>query len=132
MPREDSLTVVPRRRVADPVERLRAICLALPEMSERASHGEPAWFVREKKTVATLDDHHHGADHLAFWCPAAPGVQEGMIEQEPTRFFRPPYVGVRGWLGVRIDNDPDWDEIAQIIEDAYRLVAPKKLVQQLG
>jgi hypothetical protein len=110
-----------------PVERLRTICMALPEVSERLSHGEPTWFVGGKKTVAMLDDHHHGADHLAFWCPAAPGVQEEMVALEPDRFFRPPYVGVRGWLGVRIDRRPDWDEVAAIVADAYRLVAPKKL-----
>jgi hypothetical protein len=101
-------------------------------MSERLSHGEPAWFVRDKKTVVTLDDHHLGADHLAFWCPAPAGVQAEMIDQEPRRFFYPPYVGVRGWLGVRIDNDPDWDEITQIVHDAYRMVAPKKLIALLG
>ena len=122
---------MPRGRAPDPVQRLREICLALPEMSERLSHGEPAWFVRGTKTVATLDDHHHGGNHLAFWCPAPPGVQQEMIELEPLRFFSPPYVGGRGWLGVRIDNDPDWDEIAQIVEDAYRMVAPKKLIALL-
>jgi hypothetical protein len=122
---------MPRGRATDPVQRLRQICLALPEMTERLSHGEPAWFVRGTKTVACLDDHHHGADHLALWCPAPPGVQEELIDQEPGRFFRPPYVGVRGWLGVRIDEDPDWDEITQIIEDAYRMVAPKKLIALL-
>ena len=90
---------MPRGRAPDPVQRLREICLALPEMSERLSHGEPAWFVRGTKTVATLDDHHHGAGHLAFWCPAPAGAQQEMIEQEPLRFFSPPYVGVRGWLG---------------------------------
>jgi hypothetical protein len=110
-----------------PVDRLRAICLALPEMSERLSHGEPTWFVGGKKTVAMLDDHHHGADHLAFWCPAAPGVQDEMVALEPERFFRPPYVGPRGWLGVRIDRTPDWDEVEAIVADAYRLVAPKRL-----
>jgi len=115
----------------DPVERLRAICLALPEVSERNSHGEPAWFVRGKTTLATLDDHHHGAQHLAFWCPAPPGVQAELVASEPTRFFRPPYVGHRGWLGVRIDLDPDWDEVAAIVCDAYRQVAPKKLVALL-
>ncbi|MEO8694052.1 MAG: MmcQ/YjbR family DNA-binding protein [Acidimicrobiales bacterium] len=122
---------MPRGRAADPVQRLREICLALPEVSERSSHGEPTWFVRNTKTVASLDDHHHGSDHLAFWCPAPPGVQREMIEQEPQRFFCPPYVGGRGWLGVRIDNDPDWDAIARIIEDAYRMVAPKKLIALL-
>ena len=122
---------MPRGRAPDPVQRLREICMALPEIQERLSHGEPTWFVRGKKTVASLDDHHHGADHLAFWCPAPPGVQREMVEQEPRRFFSPPYVGGRGWLGVRIDNGPDWDEVAQIIEDAYRMVAPKKLIALL-
>lgn len=116
-----------------PVDRLRALCLNLPEVTERLSHGSPTWFVRDKKTLVTLDDHHHGADHLAIWCPAPPGVQAELVEQEPDRFFRPPYVGGRGWLGVRLDIDPlDWDEITLIIEDAYRLVAPKSLVAQLS
>lgn len=115
----------------DPVDRLRAICLALPEVTERLSHGEPTWFVRDRKVVVSLDDHHHGAEHLAFWCPAGPGVQAELVEQEPLRFFRPPYVGVKGWLGVRIDLDPDWEEIAEIVRDAYRLVAPKKLAALL-
>ena len=113
------------------MQRLREICLALPEVTERRSHGEPAWFVRDKKTLVTLDDHHHGGDHLAFWCAAPVGVQEELIEQEPRRFFRPPYVGGRGWIGVRIDNDPDWDEVALIVSDAYRMVAPKKLIALL-
>jgi hypothetical protein len=114
------------------VERLRAICMALPEATERLSHGEPTWFVRDKKVFASLDDHHHGADHLALWCPAPPGVQAELVEQEPRRFFRPPYVGGRGWLGVRIDRDPDWNEVDRIVRDAYRLVAPKKLADALG
>jgi hypothetical protein len=77
-----------------------------------------------------LDDH-HGDGRLAIWCPAAPGVQEAMIDEEPERFFKPPYVGPSGWLGVRLDVDPDWDEIAGIVEDAYRKVAPKKLIALL-
>ena len=111
--------------------RLRAVCLALPEVSERLSHGSPAWFVRGKKTVATFADDHHGDGRLAFWCPAPPGVQEAMVAEEPERFFRPAYVGPSGWLGVRLDRDPDWDEITGIIEDAYRKVAPKRLVALL-
>jgi hypothetical protein len=114
-------------RRPDPVERLRTVCLALPEVTERLSHGSPSWFVQDKKTLASLDDHHHGVDHLAFWCPAPPGVQEEMVRLEPDRFFRPPYVGPRGWLGVRIDQSPDWDEVAAILRDAYRCVAPKRL-----
>ena len=117
--------------MVDPVERLRRLCLSLPEVTERVSHGEPAWFVRGKKTLVSLDDHHHGADHLGFWCAAPPGVQAELVAQEPERFFRPPYVGVRGWLGVRIDGDVDWDEIAEIVRDAYRCVAPKTLIRLL-
>jgi hypothetical protein len=113
------------------VQRLREICLALPEVSERVSHGEPTWFVRGKRTVAVLDDHHHGADHLAVWCPAAPGVQEELVATEPERFFRPPYVGGRGWIGVHLDRDADWDKIARICADAYRQVAPKRLAALL-
>jgi hypothetical protein len=107
--------------------RLRAICLALPEVSERQSHGSPAWFIREKKTLAMYLDDHHGDGRLAIWCPAPPGVQEAMVHEEPERFFRPPYVGPSGWLGVRLDRDPDWDEITGILEDAYRKVAPRRL-----
>ena len=122
---------VTNRRQGDPVAELRRICLELPEVTERLSHGEPTWFVNAKKTVVTLDDHHHGADHLGFWCPAPPGVQQHLVERDPDRFFRPPYVGVRGWIGVRIDRQPDWAEIASIVEDAYRLVAPKRMVALL-
>ena len=114
----------------DPLDRLRALCLALPEVTERLSHGEPTWFVRGKRTFVTFADHHHD-DRLAFWCAAPPGAQQQMVETEPERFFRPPYVGPRGWLGVRLDVSVDWDEIAQIVVDAYRTIAPAKLVAQL-
>lgn len=113
------------------VERLRAICLALPEVVERPSHEEPAWFIRGTRMLAFLDDHHHGADHLAFWCPAPPGAQEDLVDTEPDRFFRPPYVAAKGWIGVRLDRDPDWAEIAEICAEAYRLVAPKTLLARL-
>ena len=104
------------------------IALALPEVTERNSHGEPSFFVG--KQFVSLDDHHHGADRLAFWCPAPPGAQEALIAENPEQFFRPPYVGHRGWIGVRIDLDPDWDEIAEIVRDAYRLVAPRRLLDK--
>ncbi|MCW2495866.1 MmcQ/YjbR family DNA-binding protein [Jatrophihabitans sp.] len=116
---------------ADPVDQLRRLCLALPETVERASHGSPGFFVRGKKQFVSVDDHHHGVDHLAFWCAAAPGAQEELIAAGPAQFFRPPYVGHRGWLGVRIDLDPDWAEIDEIVRDAYRCVAPKTLLAQL-
>jgi hypothetical protein len=113
----------------DPVERLRRICLALPEVTERVSHGEVSFFVG--KQFVALDDHHHGADRLSFWCPAPTGTQEELIACDPVQFFRPPYVGHRGWVGVRIDLNPDWGEIAEIVRDAYCQVAPKRLVARL-
>jgi len=109
--------------------RVRKYCLALPEATEKLSHGSPTWFV--KKTFVMYLDDHHGDGRLALWCAAAPGVQDELVGQEPDRFFVPPYVGGRGWLGVRLDRDPDWDEIAEIIEDAYREVAPKRLLAVL-
>jgi hypothetical protein len=115
----------------DTLAHLRAVCLALPEVTERPSHGSPAWYVRGKKTLAMYLDNHHGDGRMAIWCPAPPGVQDALVTEEPDRFFVPPYVGHRGWLGVRLDRELDWDEIAGIIEDAYRLVAPKRLVAQL-
>jgi hypothetical protein len=111
------------------VDRLRRICLALPGVNERVSHGELSFFIGRQ--FVALDDHHHGADRLAFWCPVPPGVQEQLIAEDPVQFFRPPYVGHRGWVGVRIDLDPDWDEVAGIVRDAYRQVAPKRRVAEL-
>ena len=116
----------------DPVERLRAICLALPEVTERLSHGAPTWFVRSKTTFVTCwVDGHHDDRFPHLWCAAPPGVQAELIEAEPDRFFRPPYVGHRGWIGVRLDRAVDWDELAGICEEAYRAVAPKRLVADL-
>jgi hypothetical protein len=121
----------PMSPVDDALGRMRALCLALPEVTERLSHGAPTWFVRDKKTFVTYMDDHHGDGRLAIWCAAAAGAQELLVDEEPERFFVPPYVGHRGWLGVRLDVDPDWGELAGIVEDAYRMVAPKRLVGQL-
>jgi hypothetical protein len=116
-----------RARVArTPVERLRAICLALPETTEKLAWGEPTWRVRGR-LFAQLDDHHHGADHLAVWLPAPLGEQEAMIFADPEQFFRPPYVGGRGWVGVRIDRHPDWTVVARLVAQAYGQVAPPAL-----
>jgi hypothetical protein len=120
----------PERAVA--LERLRALCLALPETSERPSHGSPTWFVREKKTFVTLVDDHHGDGRFAIWCAAPPGDQQLLVDADPERFFVPPYVGHRGWLGVRLDRGVDWDELAGIVEDAYCTVAPKRLLAGAG
>lgn len=114
-----------------PLARVRAICRALPEVTERLSHGSPTFFVRDKKTFVMYLDDHHGDGRLALWCAAPVGAQAMLVEEEPDRFFVPPYVGGRGWIGVRLDRDVDWDEIAGIAKDAYRMVAPKKLVAEL-
>lgn len=114
----------------DPLTSLRRLCLALPGTTERLSHGEPTWFIRDKKTFVNYADHHHD-DRLSFWCAAPVGVQQAMVASEPEKFFVPPYVGHRGWLGVYLDVPVDWAEIADIVEDAYRTVAPKRLVAEL-
>jgi hypothetical protein len=114
----------------DPLTELRRLCLALPETTERISHGEPTWFVRGKKTFVTFSDHHHD-DRLAFWCAAPDGAQEVLVASDPGHFFRPPYVGHRGWLGVYLDVDVDWDLVADLVVDAYRVVAPKSLSARL-
>ena len=111
------------------LERVRALCLALPEATERLSHGAPTFFAK-KSFVMFLNDH-HGDGRLALWCAAPEGAQEALVGVDSERFFRPPYVGVRGWIGVRLDVRPDWGEIAGIIEEAYRVVAPPKLLSQL-
>jgi hypothetical protein len=113
------------------LRRMRAICADLPEVTERLSHGSPTWFVRDKTTIVSLLDDHHGDGRLAIWCAAPPGVQQQLVDEEPERFFRPPYVGHRGWLGVRLDRDPDWDEVSGIVRDAYCVVAPKRLAALL-
>lgn len=114
------------------LRKLRAICFALPEVSERVSHGSPSFFIRDKKVLCSFHPHEiHGEHGMSIWAPAPAGVQEQLVEDEPERFYRPPYVGGRGWLGVRLDRDVDWGEIEGIVRDAYRLVAPKTLVRQL-
>jgi len=120
-----------RRSGRTPVERLRAICLGLPETTEKLAWGEPTWRVRGR-LFAQLDDHHHGADHLAVWLPAPLGEQEAMIFTDPARFFRPPYVGPRGWVGVRIDRRPDWGLVSRLVAQAYRQVAPPRLREAIG
>ena len=108
------------------IARLRRMCMALPEVTEKIAWGEPTWRVKGK-LFAQLDNHHHGADHLAVWLPAPLGEQESLVFLDPQRFFRPPYVGPRGWVGVRIDGRPDWKLVASLVQQAYREVAPPRL-----
>ena len=118
-------------RSQEALNHLKRICLKLPEVSLRPSHQTPTFFIRNKRVLCHLWDNHHGDGRLAIWCPAQPGVQSELIEREADRFFVPPYVGHRGWIGVRLDIDVDWDEIRGIIVEAYRATAPKTLVKQL-
>jgi hypothetical protein len=111
------------------VRRIRKLCLALPGTTERLSHGHPTFFVRDKRSFLTVLDNHHDDGRFAIWCAAEDGVQEMLAEADPERFFRPPYVGHRGWLGVRLDRGVHWDELAGIVEDAYAEVAPPSLVE---
>jgi hypothetical protein len=111
------------------LQRLRELCIGLPETSERLSHGAPTFFVRGKSAFLMVLTNHHGDGRFAIWCAAAAGLQEMLVDADPEKFFRPPYVGHRGWLGVRLDRGLDWDELAGIAEDAYAEVAPPKLVE---
>ena len=121
-----------------PLNRVRRIALALPGVNERTSHGEPCFFVRGKRPLAYFHDNHNGDGRLSLWCPAPPGVAAELAATEPDRFFEPP-TSARGvfstWLGVYLDttgrNRIDWAEVAAILEDAYRTVAPKALVAEL-
>jgi hypothetical protein len=114
-----------------PLDRLRAICLALPEVTEKLNHGMPSWVVRRRTVVQFYDGPQRGDDIIGMWAPAPPGVLEAQTTLEPDRFYKPPYGGV-GWLGVRLDRDVDWAEVTAIVVEAYRLVASKRLVRRLA
>jgi hypothetical protein len=107
------------------LQRVRRICMALPETMEKLSHGEPTFFVR-KKVFAMCSNNHHNDGHVAVVLPAAIGIQAMLIETAPEKFYRPPYVGVRGWVGVELDRVTD-EELAFHVHEAWRLIAPEKL-----
>ena len=110
-----------------PLARVRKICLALPEATERLSHGEPAWFVANK-LFATWEDHHHGDQVVGLWVKGAGGLQEILVSAEPARYYRPKYVGHKGWIGANMEADIDWPQVTDLIHDSYRMTAPKKLL----
>lgn len=118
---------------ADPAAveaRVRAICLALPQVSERTSHGAPAFFAG-RQFVMLWPQGHHDNDFPHLWCAAPDGVAAELVAADPQRFFRPPYVGGRGWVGVRLDAGVDDSELAELCADAFRTVAPARLVAEL-
>lgn len=106
-----------------PIDRLRAICLALPEAVEKEAWGDPTFRVRDK--IFAMEKHGDGRSSL--WCKAPPGSQHVLVGVDPERFFVPPYVGPSGWIGVRLDGAPDWKEVAVLVKRSYRLIAPKRL-----
>lgn len=107
------------------LRRVRRICAALPETTEKLSHGEPTFFVR-KKVYVMFANNHHNDGHIAVWIPVPQGMQPMLLRTEPQRFFLPPYVGVRGWVGIELDRMDD-DDLAFHLCEAWRLIAPKKL-----
>jgi len=115
-----------------PLTKLRKLCLALPQAHEVEAWGEPTFRVKNKLFAMFADaSNHHGGGRPAVWCKAAPGNQELMVGLAPTRFFKPPYVGPSGWIGIWLDGKVDWAEVADLLRDSYLLVAPKKLVNLL-
>jgi hypothetical protein len=113
------------------VERVRKLCMKLPEANEKISHGEPTWFAGKGKVFAMIDGHHHNSPHLSVWLPQPLGAQEALIDADPARFFRPPYVGVSGWVGVVLDTKPDWGVVEGLIRESYLHVATEKLRKAL-
>ena len=111
------------------IERVRRICLSLPETWEKISHGEPTWFVA-KKVFAMFSNNHHGDGHIAVIVPAAIGIQGMLIKKSPKKFYRPPYVGVRGWVGIEVDRVSD-KELESHIREAWQLIAPAKLRESM-
>jgi hypothetical protein len=107
------------------LQRVRRICLELPETWEKLSHGEPTFFVH-KKVFAMFSNNHHDDGHIAVMIPSAIGIQEMLIEKSPKKFYRPAYVGVRGWVGIELDQVDD-EELASHICEAWRLIAPVRL-----
>jgi hypothetical protein len=123
--RRSARAVSPARDDVAPLERLRRICLALPKASEKVSHGEPTFWVGGRM-FATFDDHHHGAPHVGAWLAMSLGAQEALVYQDPKRFFVPPYVGVRGWVGVRLDGRPSWKTVEKVVREAYKFIHPPR------
>jgi len=115
---------MPRQR---PLDRLRALCLALPEATEKLAWGSPTFRVRDKIFVMFTG----GDGGSEMWCKASPGGQEVLVGSQPERYYVPPYVGHRGWVGVRLGGRVDWNQVADLVEESYRLTAPKRLLALL-
>ena len=111
----------------EPLDRLRAICLALPEASEKETWGHVTFRVREKIFAMTSE----GGGRPAMTCKARPGLQAALVEADSNRFYAPPYVGPKGWIGVYLGDETDWDELTDLVEESYRMTAPKRVAALL-
>jgi predicted DNA-binding protein (MmcQ/YjbR family) len=111
----------------DPIERLRGICLALPEATEKSAWGDPTFRVRDRIFAMPKS----GDGRLSLWMKAPPHAQEILIGADPERFFAPPYVGPKGWVGMRLDAEPDWEEVRALVTRSYRLIAPKRVAARV-
>jgi len=108
-----------------PIERLRNLCLALPEATEQETWGDPTFRVRGKIFAMPK----RGDGRISLWIKAPDGSQSILVGADPERFFIPPYVGPKGWVGVRLDDGPDWEEVSALLRRSYRLIAPKRLAK---
>ena len=116
-----------------PIDRLRTVCLALPEAHEVEAWSEPTFRVKNKIfAMYAASDTHHGAGRPAVWVKSTHLIQDMLIHDDPDRYFAPPYVGPKGWLGIRLDRRPNWKTIGDLIRDAYLLTAPKRIAAMLG
>jgi len=115
-----------QRRSATPLARLREVAFSLPEVTEKEAWGEPTFRVGEKLFAMFATDHHHDGN-IAVWCKAAMGMQEILIDADPERFFKPPYVGPKGWIGIRLVGKVDWEEVRALLAESWRMTAPKKM-----
>ena len=114
----------PKQDDGTQLERVRNICLSIPDTTEKLSHGSPTFFTPDR-VFASFVDNHHGDGHVAVWIPAGPGVQEALIEEDPVAYFRPPYVGGAGWVGVELSRVED-EQLGALIREAFRLITAKK------
>jgi len=117
-------------KASDLLKRVREICLSLPETTEKEAWSAPTFRVK-KKMFAMFVNNHHGDERVALWLDAPPGDQELLVGVDAERFFVPPYQGPFGWIGVRMDLYPDWDEVRELVVDAWRTSAPKTLLPRL-
>jgi hypothetical protein len=125
---------MPRQLVSSaPLDRLRRLCLALPEAHEVEAWGEPTFRVRNKIfAMYAASETHHGAGRPSVWVKSTHLIQDMLVHQDADRFFAPPYVGPKGWLGVRLDRRPNWRTVEELLRDAYLLTAPKRIAAKLG